>query len=498
MQGAPLDIELLSRLPANPPVLVVGAHEGRRLTAAAKALDSRLGGRLRQAMAGGRFTGAAGQHLDLLAPAGFAGRRAILVGLGKPSGATDLAVQDVGGRIETILAGLGEAEAVIALDLPRDLPAYLGFGAQLASQRFTKLRTRAQPDDPKPVRRLSIVAGSLAASRRSLARLNALATGVGTARILVNEPANLLGPEEFAARARALLRLGVKVEVLEEAQLRRLGMGALLAVGTGSHRRPRMLVLRWKGPRAKKGRQPIAFVGKGVCFDAGGLDIKRAEGMEEMKADMAGAAAVVGVMQALALRKAPIEAVGIAALVENMPSERSYRPGDIVKAMSGETIEVINTDAEGRLILSDALYYTVKRFKPRAMIDLATLTHAVGAALGRHSAGLLSNDDVLSRRLIAAGEKTGEHLWRLPLGPAYEASLESGIADLRQIAPDDDLADASHGAQLLQHFVGKTPWAHLDIAYTGMYVRKEGPTQPKGATGFGVRLLDALAQSYET
>ncbi len=493
-----MQIEIVSRLPAETSVLVVGAHEGRRLTRAAEALDRRLGGRIRRGMAGGRFTGATGQHLDFVAPAGFDARRAILVGLGNAVPPPPLVVQDIGGRIETILAGLGEAEAAIALDLPGDLPAYLGFGARLASQRFMKFRTRAQSGDPRPVRRLAIVAKSSAAAARGLARLEALAEGVGTARALANEPANLLGPEEFVRRARALAPLGVKIEVMEENQLRRLGMGALLAVGAGSVRRPRLLVLRWKGPRAKAGRGPIAFVGKGVCFDAGGLSIKKAEGMEAMKGDMAGAAAVVGVMQALALRKAAIDAVGVAALVENMPSDTSYRPGDILKAMSGETIEVSDTDAEGRLILSDALYYTAKRFKPRAMIDLATLTFAVGAALGLYHAGVMSNDHALAKRLIAAGEKTGERLWRLPLGPEYEANLDSTVADICQVAPIEEVADAIHGAQLLQRFVGKTPWAHLDIAFTGSFVLKEKPTQPKGATGFGVRLLDALAASYES
>jgi len=493
-----LKIDIVSRLPAETPVLVVGAHDGRRLTPAADALDRRLGGRIRRAMAGSRFTGATGQHLDLLAPAGFDGRRVILVGLGKAAALAPLVAQDIGGRIEATLAGLGEAEAAIALDLPRDLPAYLGFGARLASQRFTKFRTRAQPGDPKPVRRLAIVAKLAAVAGRRLARLEALAEGVGMARALMNEPANLLGPEEFVRRARALAPLGVKIEVLEESQLRRLGMGALLAVGAGSVRRPRLLVLHWRGPKAKVGRRPLAFVGKGVCFDAGGISIKKADGMEEMKADMAGAAVVVGAMLALAMRKAPIQAVGVAALVENLASDRSYRPGDIVKAMSGETIEVINTDAEGRLILSDALYYTAKRFKPRAMVDLATLTYAVGAALGHCRAGILSNDDALARRLIAAGEKTGERLWRLPLGEEYDANLESTIADMRQIAPDSEAADAVHGAQLLRRFVGKTPWAHLDIAYMELFHSKEKSTQPKGATGFGVRLLDALAASYES
>ena len=490
-----MEIELVTKAAGGAPVIIVGAHEGRKLTPSAAALDRNIGGRIRKAMAGGgRFAGAAGQTLDLVAPEGFAGRRVILIGLGKPGTVNALAAQDIGGRIETVLAGMGEAEAAIVLDLAGDLPAHLAFGALLASQRFLKLRTIARPGDPKPVRRLSIVATGVG-PRKLFGRLQGLADAVGTARGLVNEPANLLGPEDFVRRAQALKKLGVKVEVLKEAQLKRLGAGALLAVGSGSERRPRLLVLRWKGRGARK--SPIAFVGKGVVFDAGGLGIKKADGMEAMKADMAGAAAVVGVIQALAARKAPIDAVGICALVENLPSNTSYRPGDILTTMSGQTIEVIDTDAEGRLILSDALHYAVSRFKPRAVMDLATLTYAVGAALGHYHAGVLSNNDALVKRLIAAGDKTGEKLWRLPIGPDYDANLESGIADLRQVASNEETADAIHGAQLLQHFVGDTPWAHLDIAYTGMFANKERPTQPKGATGFGVRLLDALAESYE-
>ena len=489
-----MKIELVSRPPVDTPVIVVGSYEGRRLAPSAAALDRKLGGRIRKAMAGGRFTGAADNSLDLVAPEGFGGHRVILVGLGKQAALGALAAQDVGGRIETLLATQGEAEAAIDLNLSGDLSAHVGFGALLASQRFMKLRTRPQPNDPKPVRRISIVSKG-ASAKRLLGRLEGLAAAVGTARTLVNEPANLLGPEDFVRRARALTKLGVKVEVLEEPALRRLGMGALLAVGAGSERRPRVLVLRWKGRGARKA--PIAFVGKGVVFDAGGLDIKKADGMEAMKADMAGAAAVVGVIQALATRKAPIDAVGVCALVENLPSNMSYRPGDILKTMSGQTIEVIDTDAEGRLILSDALYFTVSRFKPRAVMDLATLTYAVGAALGHYHAGVLSNNDALVKRLVAAGEKTGEKLWRLPIGPEYDANLESGIADLRQVASNEETADVVHGAQLLQHFIGDTPWAHLDIAYTGMFANKEKPTQPKGATGFGVRLLDALAEGYQ-
>ena len=252
-----MEIELVAKMPAAAPVLVVGAHEGRKLAPAAAALDRQIGGRLRKAMAGGRFTGAAGQSLDLLAPRDFSGHRILLIGLGKPREMNVLAAQDLGGRVETLLANAGEAEAVVALDLAGDLPAHVAFGARLSSQRFLKLRTHARPGDPKPVRRLAVLAKGKGAAKL-FDRMDGLANAVGTARTLVNEPANLLGPEEFVRRARALTKLGVKVEVLEEPALRRLGMGALLAVGSGSERRPRVLVLRWKGAedRARKRRSP--------------------------------------------------------------------------------------------------------------------------------------------------------------------------------------------------------------------------------------------------
>jgi leucyl aminopeptidase len=307
----------------------------------------------------------------------------------------------------------------------------------------------------------------------------------------------VLYPESFVERAKALRSLGVEVEALDVKRMRKLGMGALLAVGQGSAHEPRLLVLRWPGrKRAGKAVAPFAFVGKGVTFDTGGIDIKPAKGMEEMKGDMAGGAVVVGLMAALAARKSPLPAVGVVPLVENMPSGHAYRPADIVRTMEGKTIEVIDTDAEGRMILVDALHYTVDRFRPRAVIDLATLTGSVIRALGHVYAGIFGNDDALAARLIAAGMVTGERLWRMPLDPAYDEHLKSDIADIRQCAPDEDSADCVHAAQLLQRFVGDTPWAHLDIA--GMeFLKKAGPTHPPGPSGFGVRLLDHFVAGHE-
>ena len=430
-----MQIDIVQRLPAKPPVLVLGAYAGRQLTPFAARLDRKLGGMLARAMRGGRFTGQRDQHLDFVAPPEAAGaRRLILVGLGPRQDLAPLTAQEIGGRIENALASRGEAEGAVALDLPGDLAAHLILGVRLAGQRFVKFRTRKRPEDPGSLRRLCVLAKAGGKLRRALDRASAVAAGVATARGLVNEPANLLGPEEFVRRARGLQRLGVKVAGAGGGESAPPRHGRL-AGGGRRQRTPAPLAAfcdgRVRAPRPSEGRSPLSA--RASCFDAGGISIKKADGMEEMGTDMAGAAAVVGVMQALALRQAPVEAVGVAALVENMPSDTSYRPGDIVKSMSGDTIEIINTDAEGRLILLDALYYTTRRFKPRAIIDLATLTYAVGAALGRLQAGLFCNDEVLAKRLIAAGAATGERLWRLPLDEGYDKNLR---VQCRRYPPD--------------------------------------------------------------
>jgi len=287
----------------------------------------------------------------------------------------------------------------------------------------------------------------------------------------------------------------VKVEVLGEKKMRELGMGALLGVGQGSERESQLVVMQWEGAPDAKNKAPVSFIGKGVTFDTGGISIKPAAGMEEMKWDMAGAGAVIGVMHALAARKAKANVVGIAGLVENMPSGTAQRPGDVVKSMSGQTIEVINTDAEGRLVLADALWYCRDRFKPQAMIDLATLTGAIMVSLGREHAGLFSNNDALAERLLAAGKAVSEPLWRMPMGDAYDKLINSDIADMKNIG--NRYGGSITAAQFLHRFVKDTPWAHLDIA--GMaWTEKDSPVVPKGASGYGVRLLDRfVADNYE-
>jgi leucyl aminopeptidase len=314
---------------------------------------------------------------------------------------------------------------------------------------------------------------------------------VAIARDLVNEPANILFPEEFARRAGQLKKLGVSVEVLDAAAMKKLGMRALLAVGRGSEHESRTVIMRWNG--GKRDAAPVAFIGKGVCFDTGGISIKPAAGMEDMKGDMAGAACVVGLLQTLAARKAKVNAVGAIGLVENMPSGNAQRPGDIVTTMSGQTIEIINTDAEGRLVLADVLHYVNTRFKPKFMIDLATLTGAIIVALGQEYAGLFANDDKLADRLVKAGQESGERVWRMPLGPEYDKMIDSKFADMKNTGGRH--AGSITAAQLLQRFVDKTPWAHLDIAGTGMGSPQTDINKSWGS-GFGVRLLDRLVTDH--
>jgi leucyl aminopeptidase len=313
------------------------------------------------------------------------------------------------------------------------------------------------------------------------------------ARDLVNEPANVLTPKEFAKRASQLKKLGCSVEILDEKAMKSLKMDALLGVARGSRNPPRMAIIHWKGGKSRD--KPVAFVGKGVTFDTGGISLKPAGGMEDMKGDMGGAAAVTGLMHALAARKAKANVVGILALVENMPDGDAQRPGDIVKSMSGQTIEVLNTDAEGRLVLADALYHCNKKFKPQFMINLATLTGAILVALGNQHAGLFSNDDELSEQLADAGLETNEKVWRMPLTAEYDKMIDSKNADMKNIGGRH--AGSITAGQFLQRFVGKTPWAHLDVAGTAM-ASPQNEINKSWASGYGVRLLDRLvANNYE-
>ena len=328
-----------------------------------------------------------------------------------------------------------------------------------------------------------------------LKKFQAIELGTNFARDLVSEPPNVLYPKEYVNRLLKLKKFGIKVTVYNESKLKSLGMNSLLGVGRGSAKESFLVTLEWYGDKKNK-NQPLSFVGKGVCFDTGGISLKPAKFMEEMKYDMAGSAVVAGLIKSLAIRKAKINVVGVVGLVENMPGGNAQRPGDIVKAYNGKTIEVLNTDAEGRLVLADALSFTEKKFKPKFIIDLATLTGAIIVALGEEYAGLFSNNDELSKKLYEAGEKVNEKVWRLPLHKNYDKLMDSTIADIQNINYSGG-AGSITAAQFLQRFIEKTPWAHLDIA--GMAFSKYGGAlNSGGATGFGVRLLNKLIEDdYE-
>jgi leucyl aminopeptidase len=482
--------------------VVVGVAEDRTLTPAAAALDKESGGALVRAMASSRFTGKKGQLLAVLAPANLAVGGIVLAGLGKLADVDALALQALGGAVVAHLNGAGESEAVIrlgALDgvklAPAEVAANVAFGARLRSYRFDKYRTQLKAEQKPTLKRLTLQSDVATAAKKAFGDLDKIADGVFFTRDLVSEPGNVLYPESLAEQAASLAELGVEVEALDEKKMKKLGMGALLGVGQGSARPPRLVVMAWLGAKDKQAA-PIAIVGKGITFDTGGISLKPGAGMEEMKWDMGGSGTVIGLMKALAGRKARVNVVGVVALAENMPDGNAIRPGDILETMSGQTIECNNTDAEGRLVLADALWYTQDRFKPRLMIDLATLTGAILVALGSEYAGLFSNNDELAERLTAAGKAVGENLWRMPLGDAYDRAIDSDVADVKNISGDRN-AGASIGGVFLQRFVNGVPWAHLDIA--GMaWSKKDAATVPKGATGYGVRLLERfVADHYE-
>jgi leucyl aminopeptidase len=486
--------------------LVVGVTQGNKLSPSATALDKKSGGAVKRAIAASRFTGRKGEFLELLAPPKLGNSRLLLAGLGEVSKLNTLDLENLGGSVYANLATGGETEVSIIVDdlkrarsEPSARAARYAYGALLRSYRFDKYRTKEKPEKKPSLKRLSVLVENPGAARKVMQDLTKVAEGVFFTRDLVSEPANVIFPESFAERTRSLTALGVKVQALGVATMRRQGMGALLGVGQGSVREPRLVVMQWNGAPAAKGQaaKPIAIVGKGVTFDTGGISIKPAAGMEDMKWDMGGAGVVAGLMKALAGRKAKVNVVGVCGLAENMPDGNAQRPGDIVTSMSGQTIEVLNTDAEGRLVLADALWYTQQRFKPRAVIDLATLTGAIIVALGNEYAGVFSNDDKLAKILSDAGEATGEGVWRMPLGEEYDKLLDTPAADIKNIG-GGRAGGSITAAQFLQRFIKDgTAWAHIDIAGV-TWASKDKPTVPKGGTAFGVRLLnEMIAAHYE-
>ncbi|PVB63399.1 leucyl aminopeptidase [Labrenzia sp. 011] len=480
-------------------VAVILAGEDLSLGTIAGEVASTLESGLQRAAGIAGFKGQKKSTLDLVAPAGSGLDRLIVFGLGKSS---DLSKDDwraFGGAVFAELQKAKADSATVLLEAPEgvelsaEAAAEFAMGAKLRSYAFDAYKSKKKDDDKDRDLKLTLAVADPKGARKAWSTAEAIADGVILARDLVNEPANVLGPVEFAQKAEELQKLGVEVEVLGEKEMKKLKMAALLGVSQGSVRPPRLAVMRWNG--GKKGAAPVALVGKGVVFDTGGISIKPAGGMEDMKGDMGGAAAVVGAMHAIAGRKAKANVIGVIGLVENMPDGNAQRPGDIVTAMSGTTIEILNTDAEGRLVLADALWYTQQKYKPAIMIDLATLTGAVLVALGNHNAGLFSNNDDLADKLLASAGTSGEPLWRLPLSKEYDKLVDTPNADVKNTG--GRWAGSITAAQFLQRFANDVPWAHLDIAGTAFGAPKDDICQ-SWASGYGVRLLNQLvADHYE-
>jgi leucyl aminopeptidase len=420
------------------------------------------------------------------------GRYAVLVGLGKRGAASLTAIEDTAGRALVAVADREpESIDVHMASFSAEEAAHAALGIALAAYRFDKYHTVKKKSGPDQIR---VIVADPAAAAGAYEPLGAILKGIRLARDLTNEPPNVLFPATFVERLGVLAELGVEIEVLGEADMRARGMGSLLAVGQGSARESQFVICKWLGAEDKSAA-PLVFVGKGVTFDSGGLSLKPTAGMELMKQDMGGAAAVVGALLALAERKAAANVIGLLGLVENMPDGDAFRVGDILTSMSGQTIEVVNTDAEGRLVLADALWFAQQEFSPRAMIDLATLTGHASYALGNDFSSLMSNDDALSGQLLDASAKEGENMWRLPLVAAYDKLHDTPHADMKNVGGHPE-AGAITAALFLQRFVNKVPWAHLDIASVAWRTREDRATLPVGGTGYGVRTLYRLAADF--
>jgi len=477
--------------------VILAAKDGK-LPALAAEIDP--SGILAKAIEVAKFKGKAKAVVDVVAPGGAPVDRILVVGAGEAESIKETDWTALGGVVRGKTASDPHVSVLMecdGVDVTPQAAAAFAQGFLLRAYDFDKYKTKKSDDedggDKKVAQKAALMVDNVSAAKKAWDTAEAVARGIMLARDLVNEPANILGPVEFAARAEALSALGVEIDILTEKEMKKMGMGALLGVAQGSVRPPRLVVMKWNGGKAKD--KPLAFIGKGVVFDTGGISIKPAGGMEDMKGDMGGAAAVTGLMHALAARKAKVNVVGIIGLVENMPDGNAQRPGDIVTSMSGQTIEVINTDAEGRLVLCDALWYCKETFKPQFMINLATLTGAIMVALGQHHAGLFSNDDELSDNLASAAKLTNEPVWRMPMGPEYDKLIDSKFADMKNVG--GRFGGAITAAQFLKRFVGDVPWVHLDVAGTAMSSPSTDINQSWGS-GYGVRLLDRLvADHYE-
>ena len=466
-------------------ILIVGVYENITLSKTAKKIDAVMNGGVTRALKRNGFYGKFGETYCFTALNNLPVKRLLCVGLGKKEKLGELEAKKIGAYAANAVLTEGETAVAFAVDdLP---PAPVGFGAKIASYRFTKYKTEIKK--PVTVKEFFILTEQAQTAQNQYDAYFALAKGIHTARDLVNEPANVMTPEAFAKRADELQKYGLQTEIYNEKQLHDKGFNMMLGVAQGSVNPPRMVVVQWRGVPEDKETHAV-LVGKGVCFDSGGLSLKPANGMEDMKEDLAGAATVLGTLQALAMRKAKVNVAGVMGMVENIPSAKAQKPGDIVKSLKGITVEVVNTDAEGRLVLGDALWYAQERFKAPVLIDLATLTGAIVVALGTEFAGVFSNDETLEKALLSAANESGEKLWPMPVDESYDEQIVSDIADIRNTSTVGRDGGACTAAAFLKRFVlPDVKWAHLDIA--GVALRQKQTLMcPKGGSGFGVQLLD--------
>ena len=433
------------------------------------------------------------QTLEIISSDKLGYSRIIIIGLGEDQSISLRESDLIGGKITQLNSKTNSnIDVLVSKNISNDESMLrIGYGSILATYKFDKYKSKKSKTNFSKTIKLVSNKNSRSLSKK-FNHNKSVAQGVFLARDLVNEPSNILNPEDYAKRIKGLSKYGLKVEVLNEVKMKKLGMDSLLGVGRGSQYDSQLVIIKWDGLKTKK-TKPLCFVGKGVCFDSGGISLKPGNKMEEMIGDMGGSAAVVGLMKSLALRKAKANVVGIVGLVENMPDGTAQKPGDIVNTMSGQTIEIQNTDAEGRLVLADALWYAQDRFKPEFMIDLATLTGAIVMSLGNKMAGIFSNNDSLSDKLFIAGEESGDLVWRLPLSSSYDKMINSQFADMKNIGMGG--AGSITAAQFLKRFVNKVPWVHVDIAGTATGMEKNS-INTSWATGFGVHLLDTLVSKF--
>jgi len=490
-----MKVSFVSGKPVSSGIAVIPVFEGNKAFGSAKDYIKGAKTRFSAAQKAAKFTGKSGQSFDIFAPPGSKVSRLHVVGAGKKD---KFNAEMFAAKVMARMLFTGETSIAFHLDgfnLSPDNTARAAVGARLSAYRFNNHKTKLAKEKKPSITTIRVSHDSPTSARSAYSNFHGpICDGVIFARDLVNEPPNVIYPKAYANRVKALKEIGLKVEVLGEKRMETLGMHSLLGVGRGSERESQLVIMRWDG--GKKGAKPAAIIGKGVTFDTGGISLKPGNGMWDMKGDMGGSAAVVGAMIGIAKRKAKANVIGVVGLVENMPDGRAQLPGDIVKSMSGQTIEVLNTDAEGRLVLADALHYTNTKYKPTAMINLATLTGAIIVSLGHEHAGVFSNDDALAEQIASASAASGERSWRMPLLPEYDKLLDTPNADMKNIGGRE--AGSITAAQFLKRFVGNTPWAHIDVAGTAMKNKRHDPRETTFGTGYGVRLLNHwIADNFE-